>query len=85
MRLYRIFRLNHLKEDSMDKRRSLLVLVQNSFLLTEESKKQILDNLDKMSDDDLQKIGHLLALEKKKSLEENQISETILSQISDKT
>lgn len=69
----------------MDKRRSLLVLVQNSFLLTEESKKQILDNLDKMSDDDLQKIGHLLALEKKKSLEENQISETILSQISDKT
>lgn len=55
----------------MSKRKSLSILVHHSFLLTDESKKKILNNLQKLSDDEVAKLGLFLALEKKKSLEEN--------------
>ena len=63
----------------MNKRSSLVVLVAYSFFLTKESKDKILSNLDNMSNDEISKLGHFLAKEKKASLESK--SEVVLNQL----
>ncbi len=63
----------------MDKRKSLLVLIQYSFLLTDEAKKRVINNLEKISEEEIVKLGRLLAIEKKESLGSN--SDVLLDQM----
>ena len=53
----------------MDKKSALKVLLQHSSFLNEKSKLQILEKLDRFSDEEIDTLGRFLALEKKKSLQ----------------
>lgn len=79
MMLYRLLTLGQFKEVLMDKRKSLLVLIQYSFLLTDEAKKRVINNLEKISEEEIVKLGRLLAIEKKESLGSN--SDVLLDQM----
>lgn len=53
----------------MSKRESLRVLIEHSYILSDEVKSKLLQRLDKLSDEDVYNLGRFLAIEKKKSLE----------------
>ena len=65
----------------MDKKTSLSILVKQSFLLTAEAKQRILENIDKMTEEETTILGRVLAMEKKSSLESK--SKQILDELID--
>ena len=56
----------------MDKKKALTVLISHSYILSDEAKKKLLAKVHTMSDQDIDTLGKFLAMEKKKSIEENQ-------------
>jgi hypothetical protein len=55
----------------MNKKQALITLVKHTRLFSEKSKAKILSNVDNFSEEDIEKLGKFLALEKKQSLERN--------------
>lgn len=56
----------------MDKKAALIILINHSYFLSDEDKKTLLSNLSKLDDEQVEKLGKFLALEKKQSIEQNQ-------------
>lgn len=55
----------------MDKKTALKILIEHSYFLTLQIKKKLLDNIDNMSDSDVDDLGKFLATEKKIAIEKN--------------
>ncbi len=53
----------------MNKREALKVLIEHSFLLSEETKRNILEKMAVFTDEEVEQLGKFLAEEKKKSIE----------------
>jgi hypothetical protein len=52
----------------MDLKKAVFILIENSYLLAIEDKKNLLAKIDTLSEQELISLGKLLALEKKESL-----------------
>ena len=55
----------------MNKKTALITLVNSSYLLSDELKKEMLNRVDSFTDEQIDSLGKFLALQKKKSLETN--------------
>lgn len=55
----------------MDKKQALITLIKHTYLFTDEVKSQLIARVISMSDEDVYNLGRFLAVEKKKSIEEN--------------
>jgi hypothetical protein len=56
--------------DKMDKRVALVNLLENSLLIKDEIKKKLLEKIETMSDEDVDKLGKFLVLEREELLED---------------
>lgn len=56
----------------MDKKQALKILIENSELLKEETKKLILGKLDSYSEEEIDSMGRVFASELKANLEDNE-------------
>lgn len=56
----------------MNKREALLVLIKHSYFLTDNVKLQLLADMDKLTDEEVDTLGEFLAIEKKNALDNNQ-------------
>lgn len=55
----------------MDKKEALIILIQHSYILTDNDKVKLLGNLDKLTPEEIDKLGTLLATQKKAAIENN--------------
>ncbi len=55
----------------MDKKEALIILIQHSYILTDNDKMKLLGNLDKLTPEEIDKLGTLLATQKKAAIENN--------------
>lgn len=57
----------------MENREALIVLIQHSFMLSDEVKAKLLSRIDSISEEDSATLGKFLAQEKEGSISENEI------------
>lgn len=62
----------------MDKKEALIILIQHSYILTNNAKMKLLGNLNKLSPEEIDKLGTLLATQKKAAIEK---SDEIIEQL----
>lgn len=55
--------------NQMNKKEALIILINHSFLLSDEVKKQLLSKVDSMDENQIDVLGKFLAEEKSKSIE----------------
>lgn len=55
----------------MDKKSALIILIQHSYVLTDSDKVKLLGNIDKLSAEEIDELGTLLASQKKAAIENN--------------
>lgn len=61
-----------MKEEAMNKKQALIVLIEHSLAIPDKTKEKILDKIDNFSDQEIETLGRFLALEKKQSLQQGQ-------------
>lgn len=65
----------------MDKKTALIILIKYSFFLEDAQKIDLIRRLDNLTDEQINKLGKFLALEKKKSIESIEVIDKFLDKI----
>ncbi len=55
----------------MDKKEALIILIKHTYILNENDKMKLLGNIDTLSPEEIDKLGTLLAMEKKFAIEKS--------------
>lgn len=55
----------------MDKKEALIILIKHTYILSDNDKIKLLGNIDTLSSDEIDKLGTLLAMEKKFAIEKS--------------
>ena len=65
----------------MDKKQALKILIENSSIINQDIKKELLENIDTMSEKDIDDLGRLLAKEMEFNVEDNEEFARIVEEV----